>query len=78
MSHKIKDGYHIIYGWEFTVKDGRVYHAMQDGTRYEPYKPTYIRSWAGRQFDGWSNCAGMTYDAFRAAMRRGTIVMYKC
>lgn len=29
MSHKIKDGYHIIYGWEFTVKDGRVYHAMR-------------------------------------------------
>lgn len=75
MSRKIKDGWHTIYGWDFLVKDGRIHHAVMDGIRYAAYRPQYINDWLGRRQDGWTNCSGMTYSAFRAAWQRGEITI---
>lgn len=67
---KIKDGWHMIKGYRVYVKDGRVLRGVssQDWQQRAtwPYR-------AGRSC--WTNVSGITVDAFRSGVRRGTITM---
>ena len=67
---KIKDGWHTIAGYEVYVENGRILRGLNgsgDKTLY-PYR------W-NKQYDSRVNDSGLTVDAFRAGIRRGTIEM---
>lgn len=66
---KIKAGWHILMGYDVYVENGRVlYGVTSDGQR-----PIY--PFRSVRTGGWDNESGLTVDAFRAGIRRGTIVM---
>lgn len=67
---KIKDGWHTIYGKFVYVENGRVLRGVSsrdwDQRTIYPYRVCR---------DGCTNCAGITVDAFRSGLRRGTVTM---
>jgi len=69
MAKTIRDGWHEIAGYRVYVESGRIKHGItQDGQRTTwPYRKS--------KDGGWDNEAGLTVDAFRAGVNRGTIIM---
>lgn len=67
---KIKDGWHVIKGYRVYVKDGRVLRGVssQDWRQRTtwPYQAKY---------NCWTNVVGISVEAFRSGVRRGTITM---
>ena len=80
---KIYDGWHTICGHNVYVEAGCVVRGVtgihNQITTY-PYRVHY--EWHDdvggkkRVTNGWDKCAGITVDAFRAGVRRGTINMF--
>jgi hypothetical protein len=67
---KIKDGWHTVAGYMVYVENGRILRGLNargDKTLY-PYR------W-NKQYGSRVNDSGLTVDAFRAGIRRGTIEM---
>lgn len=80
---KVIDGWHAICGYNVYVEDGRVMRGVSGGqnpTTTYPYRTHY--EWHDdiggkkRVANGWDNCSGITVDAFRAGVRRGTVNMF--
>lgn len=73
MKKQINDGWHTIAGHQVYVEGGRVLrglkldHNNSQVTAY-PYR-------ANRYGSGWDNDVGITVEAFRAGIKRGTIIM---
>lgn len=68
----IKDGWHKICGWEVWVEDGYVLRGTcgdRNNSRITVYP--YRKASDG----GWDNCSGLSVNAFRAGVNRGTITM---
>ena len=67
---KIKDGWHIIKNYIVIVENGRVLRGVssQDWQQHAiwPYR-------AGKYC--WTNVSGISVEAFRSGVRRGTITM---
>lgn len=64
----MKDGWHIAAGYEVYVEDGKILRGVlgkgnSRRTAY-PYR-------SGENC--WTECIGITVDAFRAGARRGTV-----
>lgn len=69
MTKTIKDGWHVIAGYRVYVENGCVQHGLtSDGQRTTwPYRKS--------KYGGWDNDKGLTVDAFRAGVARGTVMM---
>lgn len=70
---RISDGWHNIAGYEIYVEKGRVLRGLKKDRNGQkvcafPYRHT-------PQYGGWTNCSGLSVDAFRAGVNRGTIMM---
>lgn len=66
----MKDGWHKVYGEDVYVENGRV---LRGTTGSGPaYRPTYPYRWTG---NGYTIDTGITVDALRAGMKKGTIAM---
>ena len=66
----MKDGWHKVYGEDVYIEDGKVLRGTT-GHGFT-YRTTYPYRWTG---DGYTVDTGITVDALRAGMRRGTIAM---
>lgn len=73
MKSKFLDGWHVICGYDVYVEAGRILRGVKkdrnggEVTCY-PYR-------ASRDGHSWYNDSGVTVSAFRAAVRRGTMIM---
>ena len=72
MAATMKDGWRDICGYEVWVEDGKIMRGMvkdRNGSK--------VAAWPYRacKTGGWSNCSGLSVDAFRAGVWRGTIIM---
>ena len=67
---KIKDGWHIIKNYIVIVENGRVLRGVSSWDWQQhtiwPYR-------AGRSC--WTNVSGISVEAFRSGVRRGTVTM---
>ena len=70
MKRTITDGWHIIAGYDVYVEGGKVLRGLSS----DKQRTTYPFRYAAR--DGWTNDSGLSVDAFRAGVRRGTITMF--
>lgn len=66
----IKDGWHIFYGMEVYVENGRVIRGLLNGKRVHPFRK-------GRRAGEWDGVSGISVSAWRAGMNRGTIIMFE-
>ena len=66
---KIKDGWHCIAGYNVYVEDGVILRGLTADNQRPIYTYRYIRK------VGWTIESGLTPDAFRAGVKRGTIMM---
>ena len=80
---KITNGWHTICGYDVYVEGDRVMRGVTSGanqTTTYPYRIHY--EWQDdiggkkRVARGWDECVGITVDAFRAGIRRGTVSMF--
>ena len=77
----IKDGWHIIAGYDVYVEGGKILRGVLGFVCARPYRKEYgtqyddsmrkVRVWTG----GWNECAGISVSAFRAGVKRGTITL---
>ena len=71
---KVKEGWHIIYGWEVHVNErGYIDRAIKEdsnGSKVTGY--VYRKCKSG----GWDYEEECTIDAFRAGLNRGTIRIF--
>lgn len=70
---KTKDGWHKIAGFNIFVENGRVMRGIRhdiNGSEVTAYP--YRASKNG----GWDNDAGLTVEAFKAGVRRGTVTLF--
>ena len=69
----MKNGFHKLAGYVVYVEDGRVLRGIRrDRNGYDVTSYPYRSCKEG----GWDLDAGVTVDAFRAAVRRGTMAMF--
>lgn len=77
MAKKIKDGWHVFYGVEVYVENGKVLRGVVwDGPLTE--RPVYPYRYEKNIYyptGAWVNTYGVSVDAYRAGWRRGTIRM---
>lgn len=76
----ISDGWHTICGYEVFVEDGCIIRGVVGSGNAQKTAYPYRQCWSfnglgERHPDGWDNCSGLSVDAFRAGVRRGTICM---
>ena len=66
----MKDGWHSVYGWEVYVVDGKVMRGVSDDGNMTvwPYRLNH-------KYGGWDICIGISVSAFRAGVKRATIIM---
>lgn len=69
----MKDGWHIIYGYDVYVEDGKIIRGtLGKGLNYRTAYP--YKHFRGQE--GWYNVAGMlTISAFRYGVKNGFIMM---
>lgn len=68
---KNKDGWHVIYGYRVYVEDSCILRGIiGDGNSQRTSYPYRIS-----KYGGWNNCAGLSVNAFRAGVKRDTIMM---
>ncbi len=71
MARKVKDGWHSVYGMTVLVEDGRIrYGVGGTGLKYHTTHP-----YQSNGHTGWYNITGVTLEAFRSGVRRGTMDM---
>lgn len=66
----MKDGWHVICGYDVYVENDRVLR----GTKANGTLPAYVFRRENER--RWNNASGVTVNAFRAGVRRGTIRMF--
>lgn len=64
----MKDGWHVIAGHDVYVEDGKVLRGLSTDKQRTVYPYRAVR-------DGWNNDSGLSVGAFRAGVRRGSVVM---
>lgn len=69
---RILDGWHIISGYRVYVEDGRVLRGILGNGNSQRTAYPYRACRTG----GWDNVSGLSVDAFRAGVRRGSISMF--
>ena len=67
---KIKDGWHVLMGYDVYVENSRVLYGVTSDGQQTIYPFRSVRT------GGWDNASGLTVDSFRAGIRRGTIRMF--
>lgn len=70
----LRDGWHMVAGWEVYVEDGRILRGVMEdcnGSRVTCYPMRRDR----REMWGWDWCEP-TPSAFRAGLARGTVRMF--
>lgn len=74
MSKKVvRDGWHTVYGFRVYVEDGKVSSGIKLDHNNSPV-PAYPYRW-DTSLNCWNNCSGLTLEALRAGMSRGTMTM---
>lgn len=63
----MKNGWHVLYGCDVYVEDGKVLRGLKNGGTEPAYVYRKCRS------GGWDRETAITVAAFRAGVRRGTI-----
>lgn len=80
----ISDGWHTISGYRVQIEDGYITHGVTDDGQLPLYvyraclkrRPMRISYDESLYYcDGWDRVYHITPDAFRAGVRRGTIIM---
>ena len=64
----MRNGWHVIVGYNIYVEDGKVLRRLSSDRQRTTYPYRAAQ-------DGWTNDSGLSVDAFRAGVRRGTITM---
>lgn len=77
----MRNGWHVIAGWQVYVKDNCVTHGVKPDNNNNlvpayPYRKRWRYSFGKRYQDGWDNCTGLTVSAFKSGVYRGTICMF--
>lgn len=73
MTKQSSDGWHNFYGYEVYVEDGCIQRGIgYDHNRHEITRYPYRKC----PDSGWGTDIGLTVEAFRAGVRRGTIKMF--
>lgn len=72
MNRTISDGWHKLCGYDVYVEDGRVLRGVTDDRNHGP-RTTWV--YRASKFGGYESAGKVTVDAFRAGVRRGTIIM---
>lgn len=72
MKRVVKDGWHTIMGYSVYVEDGRVLRGILGEGNAQRTAFPFRKSKSG----GWDNDAGLSVDAFKAGMKRGSIEMH--
>lgn len=68
----MKDGWHKIAGYDVYIEDNKVIRGtLGEGT--SNYRTAWPYIWIGGPPNVWSNCTGLSVEAFRAGVRRGTV-----
>ena len=67
MKKIVKDGWHMVYGYDMYVEDGMVKRAISNGFTAYPYRAS--------KYGGWDIDTHTTLDALRAGLSRGTIIL---
>lgn len=76
MAKKIKDGWHVFYGIDTYIENGKVHHGtVRDGLGYKAVFPYRYKKNINYPNGAWVNAVGISVDAYRAGWRRGTIRM---
>lgn len=71
MNCMIKDGWHTIQGYKVYVEDGKVLRGiLGEGNSQRTAYPFR------RSKNGWDNDSGLTVNAFRSGVKRGTVNMF--
>ena len=65
---KVKDGWHTISGYDVYVEDGNVIWGFSSDNQRAIFPYRAVK-------DDWISASGLTVDAFRAGIRRETIIM---
>ena len=77
----MKNGWHTIGGYSVYVENGCVTHGIKRDhnnsiiTAY-PYRKCWRYSGGKRYQNGWYNCSGLSVNAFKSGVCRGTIGMF--
>lgn len=66
---KCKDGWHSICGYDVYVEDGFILRGVKDNGQL----PSYV--YRACRYGGWGKEERISIEAFRAGVRRGTIIM---
>lgn len=77
MKKVIKDGWHVILGYEVYVENGLVIRGIKEDSNGSPvtaypYRAQMKKCYYGQFISGWYQ-EDMSVDAFRAGVKRGTI-----
>lgn len=68
VSKKVKDGWHIVYGRDVYVENGKVMKGLKkDHNNSLVTAYPYIR-----RNGGWDNITGVKLEVFRSGVKRGT------
>lgn len=70
MKRAVADGWHTIAGYEVYIEGGRVLRGLKDGGQLTAYPYRW-----DKKNGCWTNCSGLTVDAFRAGVRRESVTM---
>lgn len=70
---RYKDGWHKIAGYEVYMEDGYIVRGTL-GTGVN-YRSAYVYRWCGAPYNAWVREDSISPDAFRAAVKRGTVKM---
>lgn len=68
----MKDGWHVLCGYHVYIEDGKVLRGVKCGSG--GYNSTYPYRY-NRRYGCWTNESGVTVAAFRAAVKRGNMMM---
>ena len=72
MKRKISEGWHKLCGYDVYVEDGYVVRGVTDDWK-QGLRTTWV--YRASKYGGYDSAGKVTVDAFRAGVRRGTIIM---
>ena len=67
----MKDGWHIAAGYRVYVEDGKVLRGILGEGDFQ--RSAYPYRWDGNV---WTECTGITIHAFRAGVKRETMILW--
>ena len=71
---KISDGWHKVSGYDVYIEDGKILRGIKldhNGSQVTAYPYVKYNGPGG----GWTSCSGITVEAFRSRVKRGTAMM---